>query len=109
MVMSVAFVTDQRSVELWPGSTDVGSAVKLLMTGLSGGGGGCGFVAGGGGGGGGVFFLHPEAINRSASNIISALSCAVLNFRTRPISYLHLLLVIEFGCPRRNRGQLLVH
>ena len=53
--------------------TEVGSAVKLLMSGFSGGAGGAA-VVGGGGGGGGVFFLQPEAINRSASIIRSALN-----------------------------------
>jgi hypothetical protein len=61
--MSVALLMDQLKVEAWPRSIADGSAVKLLITGLStrATGSGAAGAGGGGGGGGGTFFLHPEA------------------------------------------------
>ena len=61
--MLVAPVTFQFSVDDWPRSIDVGSAVNDATTGAAGGGGaGCSTGAGGGGGGGGgAFFLQPAA------------------------------------------------
>jgi hypothetical protein len=54
---------DQLKVDDWPRSIADGSAVKLLIVGLSIRATGSGVAAadGGGGGGGGTFFLHPEA------------------------------------------------
>jgi hypothetical protein len=77
MVISVAFVTAQRSVADCPRSIVEGSAVKLPMEGFAGGGGGAGAsFGGGGGGGGGVFFLHPV----TTSNKVSAMSRAHIFF-----------------------------
>jgi hypothetical protein len=70
--MSVAPLMDQLKVDDWPRSLEDGSAVKLLITGLSTRATVSGAVgaSGGGGGGGGTFFLHPEANanNMSANN-----------------------------------------
>jgi hypothetical protein len=72
MVMSVAPLMDQRSVEDCPGSMVDGSAVKLLITGAAAVGGAVAAGAGGGGGGGGgAFFAHPTANNSSAPNVIA--------------------------------------
>jgi hypothetical protein len=72
MVISVAPLMDQRSVEDCPGSMVDGSAVKLLITGAAGGGGAVVTVGGGGGGGGGgAFFAQPAANNASATNVIA--------------------------------------
>jgi hypothetical protein len=72
MVMSVALLIDQLKVEDPPRSIADGSAVKLLIVGLStrATASGAAVVGGGGGGGGGTFFLHPEAnaISTSANN-----------------------------------------
>src|SRR5579864_2772173 len=77
MVISVALLMDQESVEAWPRSTVDGSAVKLLITGRAAGGGGAGggFTTGGGGGGGGgggTFFLQADANTTSANTSKSA-------------------------------------
>lgn len=63
--MSVALLTDHRSVEDWPRSIRLGSAEKLLMLGFAGGGGAAAGGAGGGGAGGGTFFLQPALNNKS--------------------------------------------
>jgi hypothetical protein len=72
IVISVALLMDQLKVDDWPRSIVDGSAVKLLMVGLStrATGSGAAAAGGGGGGGGGTFFLHPEAnaISTSANN-----------------------------------------
>jgi hypothetical protein len=69
IVMSVAPLIDQVNVDDWPRSMDDGSAVKLLITGLStrATGAGAAGAGGGGGGGGGTFFLHPEVNANSTS------------------------------------------
>jgi hypothetical protein len=65
--VSVALLTDHRSVEDWPRSIVEGSALNCEIAGFGGGGGG-GFTGGGGGGGGGATgFLHPDA-NRNREN-----------------------------------------
>jgi hypothetical protein len=70
--MSVALLMDQLKVDDCPRSMVDGSAVKLLMVGLStlATVSGAAAAGGGGGGGGGTFFLHPEAnaISTSANN-----------------------------------------
>jgi hypothetical protein len=66
MLTSVAFATDQRSVDDCPRSTVEGSAEKLEMVGFTGA--GFGFSAGGGGGGGGGaggFLRQPAAPKRN--------------------------------------------
>ena len=67
----VAPVTLQFSVDDWPRSIDVGSAVNDATTGAAGGGGaGCSTGAGGGGGGGGgAFFLQAAANMASVRQI----------------------------------------
>ena len=75
MLVSVELLTDQRSVDDWPGSILLGSAVKLLMTGLETDGvGGSVRDGGGGGGGGGTGFLQPDA----NTNNVSASSTALI-------------------------------
>lgn len=67
--MSVALLTDHRSVEDWPRSIVDGSATNCEIAGFGGGGAGFGFGGGGGGGGGGGSFLHPAATrNRENPN-----------------------------------------
>jgi hypothetical protein len=78
--MSVASVTDQRSVADCPRSMEVGSALKEMLGAF--GGGGVSFTAGGGGGGGaggGTFFLHPAANNASSTPNQITLTCRLLN------------------------------
>jgi hypothetical protein len=76
IVISVALLMDQESVDAWPRSTVDGSAVKLLIAGRAAGGGGGGVggftTGGGGGGGGGTFFLQADANTTSANTSKSA-------------------------------------
>jgi hypothetical protein len=77
MVISVALVMDQESVDAWPRSMVDGSAVKLLIAGRAAGGGGgvdppSTMGGGGGGGGGGTFFLQADANTTSANTSKSA-------------------------------------
>ncbi len=65
--MSVAFPTDQRSVDAWPRWIVDGSATKVEIDGFGGGGAGCSGGGGGGGGGGAGFFLHPAAMRNRAN------------------------------------------
>jgi len=80
--MSVASLTDQRSVAAWPRSTVDGSAANVAIDGL--GGGGAGFSGGGvvGGGGGATFFLHPAAIKKreKPNKIAPILRLFIVNF-----------------------------
>jgi hypothetical protein len=74
IVISVALLIDQESVEAWPRSMLDGSAAKLLMAGRAAGGGGgaVGVTAGGGGGGGGgTFFLQADANTTSTKTNVS--------------------------------------
>jgi hypothetical protein len=72
MDMSVAPLMAQRNVEDCPASIVVGSAVKLLITGVTWVGGAIAVgVGGGGGGGGGTFLAQPTANNTSTDSNIS--------------------------------------
>jgi hypothetical protein len=81
--ISVASLTDQRSVADCPRSMELGSAVNCVIVGAlggGGGGGGSGFATGAGGGGGGGFFLQPTMntavkITKKQTNLI----CRLLN------------------------------
>jgi hypothetical protein len=59
-----ALVTDHRSVEAWPRSTELGSATNSVIVGAAGGAGAT-TGAGAGGGGGAAFFLQPAVNNTS--------------------------------------------
>src|SRR5579864_6284289 len=75
IVISVALLMDQESVDAWPRSMVDGSAAKLLIVGRAAGGGGAGggfTTGGGGGGGGGTFFLQDDANSTSANTSKSA-------------------------------------
>lgn len=75
MDMSVALLIDQRKVDDWPRSMEVGSAVKLLMVARADGCVGGALVGGGGGGGGGGVFLQPDTNNAKTSAKTMVLNC----------------------------------